>query len=371
MSDLFFYGTLRYLPLLQRVLGRPLSEITFHAAKLCDHAVHAVQGQDFPMILPAKGAAAEGLLVQGLSSDDLARLAYYEGSFDYDLKSLNVILEDGGEAQAQVFFPTPGAWQPGELWSLQGWADKLGEVTALAAEEEMAYFGKVDPKTMARSVRAIQTRAWAKIMAKQRRTGDPRNIAEDVIVHRHERVYVDYFGMEEIDLQHRQHDGSMGPVLHRGGLMQGSAVSVLPYDPIRDTVLLVEQFRPPVFLIDDPEPWLWEAVAGMIDPGETPEQTAHREAMEEAGVRFDRLEYAGGAYSSSGSSTGFMYLYVGLGNLTQTTITGGLDTEGEDIRSRILPFDEFIDMTDRHLFKDLQLVSLAYWLARHRDRLRA
>ena len=48
--------------------------------------------------------------------------------------------------------------------------------------------------------------------------------------------------------------------------MQGSAVSVLPYDPIRDTVLLVEQFRPPVFLINDPEPWLWEAVAGMIDP---------------------------------------------------------------------------------------------------------
>ncbi len=323
------------------------------------------------MILPAKGAKTVGLLSQGLSPDDLARLAYYEGSFDYDLKPLKVLLEDGSEAGAQVFFPAPGVWQPGDLWSLQDWADKLGELTTLAAEEEMAYFGKIDPQTMARSVRPIQTRAWAKVLAGQRRTGDPRDVTKDVIVHRHDRVYVDYFGMEEIDLQHRQHDGSMGPVLRRAGLLQGSAVSVLPYDPVRDTVLVVEQFRPPVFLINDPEPWLWEAIAGMIDPGETPEQTAHREAMEEAGVRFDRLEYAGGAYSSAGSSTGFMYLYVGLGDLTETTLTGGLDTEGEDIRSQILPFDEFVDMTDRHLFKDLQLVSLAYWLARHRDRLRA
>ena len=322
------------------------------------------------MILETEGARAEGLLVQELSPVDLARLDYYEGSFDYNLKLLKVELEDGTEAQAQVFFPAPDAWRPGDLWSLQDWADRLGELTTLAAEEEMAYFGKVDPQVMARSVRATQTRAWSKIMAGQRRTGDPRDIAKDVIVHRHDRVYLDYFGMEEIDLQHRRHDGSMGPVLRRGSLLQGSAVGVLPYDPVRDTVLIVEQFRPPVFLNNDPEPWLWEAVAGMIDPGETPEQAAHREAMEEAGIRFDRLEYAGGAYTSSGSSTGFMYLYVGLGELTHTTITGGLDTEGEDIRSQILPFDEFIDMTDRHVFKDLQLVSLAYWLARHRDRLR-
>ncbi len=323
------------------------------------------------MIQSSRGSNAQGVFVQDLSPEDLARLAFYEGAFDYDLSPMTIVLHDGSEAQAQVFFPAPGTWQPTGLWSLQAWADKLGEITALAAEEEMAYYGKVDAQTMLGNVRPFQTRAWAKILARKRRTGDPRDTGKDVIVHRHERAYVNYFGMEEIDLQHRQHDGSMGPVLHRSGLMQGSAVSVLPYDPIRDTVLLVEQFRPPAFLIDDPEPWLWEAVAGMIDPGETPEQAAHREAMEEAGVQFDRLEYVSGAYSSSGSSSGFMYLYVGLGDLTHTTTNGGLDTEGEDIRSQILPFDQFIDMTDRHLFKDVQLVALAYWLARHRDQLRA
>ena len=370
MSDLFFYGTLRHLPLLERVLGRPASSLSLAAASLRDHSVRAVQGQDFPMIQTEQGCRAEGILVCELTPVEIERLAFYEGGFDYDLQPFTVDLEDGSQAEAQVFFLSPGISTPGDFWSLQNWIDTRGELTVLAAEEEMAYFGRVDPGEMVRSVRAIQTRAWAKLYARQRRTGDPRDTTKDVIVHRHKRAYIDYFGMEEIDLQHRQHDGSMGPVLRRASLMQGSAVAVLPYDPARDTVLLVEQFRPPVFLIEDPEPWLWEAVAGMIDPGETPEQAAHREAMEEAGITFKSLEYAGGGYSSSGSSTGYIYFYVGLGDLTETTNLGGLDAEGEDIRSQILPFDDFIDKVDRHVFKDLQLLNLAHWLARHRDRLR-
>lgn len=371
MSDLFFYGTLRHLPLLERVLGRSAATISITSGHLKDHAVRAVQGQVFPMIQREQDGRAEGMFVRDLTPEDVDRLAFYEGGFDYDLQQLSVDLDDGSEAVAQVFFPTPGAWTPGDYWSLQNWVDAWGEITVLAAEEEMAYFGRIDPHTMARSMRPIKTRAWAKLMARKRRTGDPRDTERDVIVHRHKRAYVDYFGMEEIDLQHRQHDGTMGPVLQRASLMQGSAVAVLPYDPVRDKVLIVEQFRPPVFLIDDPEPWVWEAVAGMIDPGELPEQAAHREMMEEAGITVDALEYAGGAYSSSGSSTGYIYFYVGLGDLTQTTNAGGLATEGEDIRSQILPFDKFIEMVDQHVFKDLQLLNLAHWLARHRDRLRA
>lgn len=370
MSDLFFYGTLRYVPLLERVLGRPSSALSTATATLPDHAVFSVRGQDFPVIKPQTGAQASGLLVRDLSEQDLARLAYYEGGFDYGLQPLTIRLEDGAEAAAQIFFSDSEAWVPDGLWSLEEWSAKLGEVTALAAEEELAYFGRVPAKDMARSMPAMQTRAWSKLFARQRRTGDTRDVSKDVIVHRHHRAYVDYFGMEEIDLQHRQHDGTMGPVLKRASLMQGSAVAVLPYDPVRDTVLLVEQFRPPVFLLEDPEPWLWEAVAGMIDPGETPEQAAHREGKEEAGINFDALHSAGEAYSSSGSSTGYVYFYVGLASLTSTVTAGGLDTEGEDIRSEILPFETFIDRVDRGEFKDLQLLNLAHWLARHRERLR-
>ncbi|WP_420584176.1 NUDIX domain-containing protein [Ruegeria sp.] len=371
MSDLFFYGTLRHVPLLERVLGHGADTLKVSDAALADHSVRAVQGEIFPMIQPETGSSADGLLVQGLSDVDLERLAYYEGGFDYGLQNRMVTTREGAFVQSQVFFPEPGKWVPGEEWSLTDWVEGWGDIVTLAAEEEMAYFGRIAPEVMLRSTRAIQTRAWAKLLARKRRTGEPRDIDKDVIVHRHKRAYVDYFGMEEIDLQHRQHDGTMGPVLHRASLLQGSAVAVLPYDPVRDRVLIVEQFRPPVFLIDDPEPWLWEAVAGMIDPGETPEHAAHREVMEEAGVSLKALEYAGGAYSSGGSSTGYMCLYVGLGDLTETTTTGGLASEGEDIRTEILPFEAFMERVDGNDFKDLPLLTLAHWLARHRDRLRA
>nr|WP_174826028.1 NUDIX domain-containing protein [Ruegeria arenilitoris] len=370
VSDLFFYGTLRHQALLELVLDRPLSQLTVSQAVLPDHAVYAVAGQAFPMIVPENGREAQGLLVQGFTSEDLKRLAFYEGGFDYDLSPQSVNLADGSSAAASVFFPEPGLWTPDGPWSLQGWVDEWAEVTLLAAQEELAYYGRVDATTIARNFAPIRTRAWARLAARKRRTGDPRDTAKDVIVQSHRRAYVNYFGMEELEVQHRQHDGTMGPVLHRSGLMQGAAVVVLPYDPVRDAVLLVEQFRAPVFLIDDPEPWMWEPVAGMIDPGETPEQSAYREAQEEAQVTLDALEYAGGAYSSSGSSTEYIYLYVGLGDLTRTIDNGGLASEGEDIRTQILPYDTFMQKVDNNEFKDLPLLSLANWLARNRDRMR-
>lgn len=371
MSDLFFYGTLRHESLLEAVLGRPASDLSATPAVLPDHAVYGVKDQPFPMIVAEAGSSADGLLVRGLERQDLNRLAYYEGGFDYDLRFQTVQLADGSAVKAQVFYPEADLWTPDQPWSLRAWAERWGDLSLLAADEVMAHFGKVDPSTIARNFQAIRTRAWARLAARARGTGDQRDVGRDVIVHRRTRAYINYFGMEEVELRHRQHDGSMGPVLHRNGLMQGSAVVVLPYDPVRDAVLLVEQFRPPVFLADDPEPWMWEPVAGMIDPGETPEQAARREVMEEAHVSLSTLEYAGGAYSSSGSSTEYLYLYVGLADLAHTVGGGGLASEGEDIRSDILPFETFIKRVDSHVFKDLPLLMLAQWLARHRERLRA
>lgn len=370
MTNLFFYGTLRYGPLLELVLGRSGSDLKARTANLPEHAVHAVKGQAFPMILSQGGSVAQGVLVEDLSTQDIERLAFYEGGFDYDLHLRDVVLDDGSTVAAHVFFPAPGLWAPAEAWSLERWESEWGAMTLLAADEVMGYFGKVDATRIAHSFPAIRTRAWAKLAAKQRRSGDPRDVKQDVVVHRHTRAYIDYFGMEEIELQHRRYDGTMGPTLHRSALMQGSAIVVLPYDPVHDRVLLVEQFRPPIFLGGDPEPWMWEVVAGMIDPGETPEQAARREVMEEANATLSDLEHVGGAYSSSGSSTEFIHMFVGLSDLPASGSNGGLTSEGEDIRSIILPYAEFIDLVDGGTFKDLPLISLAYWLDRHRDRLR-
>lgn len=371
MTDLFFYGTLRHVPLLELVLGRAADTISVTPAALEGYAVHTVTDQVFPTLVQHSGARANGILVRNLSEQDLDRLAFYEAGFDYNLRVQPVVLADGAVAQAKVFFPKPGQWQAGALWSLDDWISAWGPLSELAAQEVMAFYGRVGPDQIARSFPAIRTRAWARLAARARGRDPDHDPGRDVIVHGHRRAYIDYFGMDEIEFQHRRYDGTMSRVLNRSALIQGSAVIVLPYDPVHDTVLIVEQFRAPAFLIDDPDPWIWETIAGMIDPGETPEQAAHRESLEEAGVALTSLHCAGGAYTSTGSSTEFVHLFVGLATLTDPLNGGGLDSEGEDIRSKILPFSAFMQMVDAHEFKDLPLLTMAHWLARHRDRLRA
>jgi 8-oxo-dGTP pyrophosphatase MutT (NUDIX family) len=115
---------------------------------------------------------------------------------------------------------------------------------------------------------------------------------------------------------------------------------------------------------------MWEPVAGLIDPGETPEDTAYREAVEEAGVTLTALEPVAQVFSSSGSSGEFVHIFIGLTDLSRLSGGGGLDTEGEDIRSQVISFDALMEGIDRQTYQDMPLVTAALWLARHRDRLR-
>ena len=89
-----------------------------------------------------------------------------------------------------------------------------------------------------------------------------------------------------------------------------------------------------------------------------------------AGLTLAALEKAGEVYSSTGSSSEYLHLYVGITALTGDGAIGGLASEGEDIRSRILSYDELMEGVDGNRYRDMPLVTTALWLARHRDRLR-
>lgn len=340
------------------------------SADLPDHQVYEVQDQPFPMILPALGQSASGVLVRGLTVRQIERLNYYEGGFDYDLRPMTLYVSSSQEVEAQVFFPKEGVWTPGDVWNLDAWARDWGELTLHAASEVMAFYGHLSPAEIAKNFRPIRVRAAARIAAAARTPNPHHDVARDVLVEQHNRGYLNYFAMDDMVLRHRRYDGSMSDSLNRAALMTGQASVILPYDPQRDRVLIVEQFRAPVFMIGDPAPWMWEAVAGMIDPGETPEQAALRELREEAHLEARALESAGKAYSSSGSSAEFVHLFVALAEIVEEISAGGLLSEGEDIRSRILSFDTLMALIDREEIKDLPLLSLAHWLARHRERLR-
>jgi ADP-ribose diphosphatase len=377
--DLFFYGTLRFVPLLETVLGRGGDDLDVTEASLADHAVFAVRDQVFPMLCEAPGASAPGVLVRGLSETDLASLNYYEGGFDYALKPVTVALttdaqtdtQTGTQVAAEVYFPAPGLWQPGALWDLEAWRTEWGALTLRAAEEVMAYQGRVTAEDMAQSFPSIRRRA-ASWLAAQSQPEDPaHDLSRDVVVHAHKRAYVNFFAMEEMDLQFRRFDGSLSPVVNRGVALVGRASVVLPYDPVRDQVLLVEQFRAATYIAGEKQPWMWEPVAGLIDLGETAEQAACREAMEEAGVQINRLETVSSGYPSSGSSGEFIHIFVGLTDLSLVNGGGGVAGENEDLRSQILDFDSLMQGVDADLYQDMPLATAALWLARNRARLRA
>ena len=139
---------------------------------------------------------------------------------------------------------------------------------------------------------------------------------------------------------------------------------------MRDEVILVEQFRVNMFALGDPSPWIIEAVAGLIDPGETPEVAAAREAQEEAGVTPQSLELVSQTYSSTGSNTEFVTAFVAVCDFGALEQGGGLDVEGEDIRRIIMPFEEFAEGLTTQRFRDAPLMGVGFWLMLNRARLR-
>ncbi|MBE1282156.1 MAG: NUDIX domain-containing protein [Rhodobacteraceae bacterium] len=370
MADLFFYGTLRHVPLLELVLDRAADVLDIQPAVLQGHGAFAVVNECFPTIELRDGHAADGVLVRGLSSEDLERLNFYEGGFSYDLKPVSVDLKDGSTASCEVYFPQPGLWRAGDTWDLNAWFSDWGDMSMRAAEEVMSYFGRVSAEEMARRITPIRIRAAAWVAAQMRQAEPKRDLSKDVVVHRHNRSHLSFFGLEEMDLQFRRFDGTMSEIWNRSALMVGQAAVVLPYDPVRDRVLLIEQFRAPPFIAGATNPWIWEAVAGLVDPGETPEQTAYREAVEEAGLELLALEPVAQVYSSTGSSGEFAHIFVGLAELTEGGAVAGLASEGEDIRSRILSYQDLMDGVDAQTYCNAQLVTAALWLSRHRERLR-
>ena len=370
MADLFLYGTLQYPELLSCVLGRDPDDLHIETATLADHQVLQVSGQPFPVIVAYDGARITGRLVRGLSTEDLEALEFYEGSFGYTLKPVSVALGTGGTCKAEVYFPDRALATDGP-WDLAAWIEEWGDLSVRAAAEVMAYRGRMSPEEIATVFPSIRRRASAWLAAQARPEDPEHDLSLDVRVHRHKRAFMNFFAMEEMDLQFRRYDGTLSPVINRCVALVGRAAIVLPYDPLRDEVLLIEQFRAATFIAGEKRPWMWEPVAGLIDPGETPEDAALREAAEEAGLNVSRLEPVGEVYSSSGASGEFLHIFVGLTDLRDVQGGGGLDSENEDIRSKVISFRELMDGVDNRIYQDMPLVTAALWLARHRERLRA
>ena len=199
-----------------------------------------------------------------------------------------------------------------------------------------------------------------------------RRAPEDVQILEQHEAYGGFFSVQVCKLRHRTHAGGMTPDLPREALVSGDAVVVLPWDPVRDRVLLIEQFRMAPVFRRDPQPWLLEAVAGRVDAGETVEQAALREAREEANLPLTRLFPAIHHYPSPGVLGEYLYLYVGIADLPDG-IEGvhGLETEAEDIRGHVIGRSDLARMAMSGQVANGPLAMLSLWLELRKDTIRA
>lgn len=369
----FFYGTLAHAPLLQAVLGHLPA---LRPARAEGYAVRvALDGtgepRSFPVLVPAPGSRAEGVLAT-LSPEDAARLAWYETG--YRREKLTAQEETGGACEAWAFLPEPGRWAAGPSWDFALWQARWGELAPLAAEEFMALRGQTSAEAALARFANIEVRAASRLRAAEPRPALLRHAAgpDDVTIEALATPYAKFFAVEDYRLCHRTFRGGQSAVLTRAAFVSGDATVVLPYDARRDRVLLVEQFRTGPFARGDANPWSLETVAGRVDAGETPEAAARREAVEEAGVELQQLLAAPRFYPSPGAKSEYLYCYVGLCELPETAAAlGGLEAEGEDIRAHVIGFDTMMELIATGEIENGPLIVLAYWLERQRARLRA
>ena len=193
--------------------------------------------------------------------------------------------------------------------------------------------------------------------------------AGDVEVLSREQCFKGFYRLDRLRLRHRQFAGTMGPELNRELFVRPDAVCVLPYDPLRDEVVLIEQFRVGA-LEKDANPWLLELVAGLIDKDEHPEQVALREAQEEADLLLGPLLPVSRYFPSPGGSDEFVHLYIGRCDSQGAGGVHGLEEEGEDIRVHVFSFNEAIKMVEDGTVNNAASIIAIQWLALHRDEVR-
>lgn len=189
----------------------------------------------------------------------------------------------------------------------------------------------------------------------------------DVRLERDEPLYQGFFRLHRLTLSHPRFEGGRVRI-QREILDRGDAVCVLMYDPVADAVILVEQFRAGA-LGKAGSPWLLELVAGIVEPGETPDDVARRESVEEAGVALGQVFPITGYLPSPGGCDEWIELVCALVDSRGAGGVHGLESEGEDIRVHVISAtDAFALVRDNKLMNAAAIIGLQ-WLELNHGRL--
>lgn len=310
-------------------------------------------------------ASGEALLLQELPEEAEARLAFFAGVLNCGFEEV-MCRGNAGEHVAQMPVLEGTFLHSGNVLSVG--------LMARAVREIMGYFGREKPKVIRQRLTMILSRAAAQALAQN---GKPANLRSDrkhdsVMVEAEDTPHEGFFLTRRLQLRHPTFDGGTSPLVTREVFVATDAAIVLPYDPKRDRVLLVEQFRMGPFGRGDVRPWMLEPVAGRLDAGETPEECARRECEEEAGLTLHGLEKIASHYCTPGCSTEYFHLFVGLCDLPDMEQgLGGVETENEDIRTHVISFQDAMGLLETGEADNGPLILSLLWLSQKREALRA
>ncbi|CAI0915936.1 ADP-ribose pyrophosphatase [Serratia entomophila] len=192
---------------------------------------------------------------------------------------------------------------------------------------------------------------------------------KDVEIIARETLYRGFFSLNLYRFRHRLFNGEMSPEIKREIFERGHAAVLLPYDPVRDEVVLIEQLR--IAAVDSSHsPWLLEMVAGMIETGESVEDVCRREAQEEAGVVVGRCKPVLSYLASPGGTSERLSIMVGEVDAATAEGIHGLEEENEDIRVHVVSREQAYRWVEEGAIDNAASVIALQWLALHHESLR-
>ncbi|MBU9856218.1 MULTISPECIES: ADP-ribose diphosphatase [Rahnella] len=192
---------------------------------------------------------------------------------------------------------------------------------------------------------------------------------DDVEIIARETRYKGFFSIIAYRFRHRLFNGEMSGEVVREVFERGHAAVLLPYDPQRDEVVLIEQIRIPALDSSD-TPWLLEMVAGIIEEGETVEDVARREALEEANIVVKRCKPALNYLASPGGTSERLSIMVGEVDATTAEGIHGLEAENEDIRVHVVSREQAYRWVEEGAIDNAASVIALQWLQLHHESLR-
>ena len=186
-----------------------------------------------------------------------------------------------------------------------------------------------------------------------------------------EELHRGFFRLERYRLRHELYRGGWSAEIEREMFERGRTVGILLYDPDRDAVVMVEQFRLAAHLAGMAA-WELEIVAGIVDKDNESEiELARRETQEEAGLELiGEPIFLHRFMPSTGACTEVVDLFAGRVDSSSAGGIHGLADEHEDIKVVVMTFDEAMRQVRADTIKNGPTLLALYWLAAERERLR-